>query len=177
MIYEDLLLAILRVVIGVLFAAHGAQKLFGWFGGPGFDGHTKAIASLGLRPASLWAFLSAVGESLGGVLLALGLLTPVASAVLIGVMLVAILRVHWDKGLWNANGGYEYNLVLLITSFVLGALGPNAYALDQHISLPWPHQMVYLVSLVVSIVLALLAVVTARPTAHTTGSEQQRATA
>jgi uncharacterized membrane protein YphA (DoxX/SURF4 family) len=85
---------ILRVVVGLLFAGHGAQKLFGWFGGQGLAGHTAFMEKLSLRPARFWALVSALGEFLGGLGFAAGLLTPLAAAALIGAMLVAIARVH-----------------------------------------------------------------------------------
>src|SRR5512138_2995266 len=99
-------LLVLRVVVGVLFAGHGAQKLFGAFGGHGIDGTAGFFEALGMRPGRRNAI--AAGAELGsGVLLALGLLTPLAAVLLISVMVVAIATVHAPKGPWVTEGGYE----------------------------------------------------------------------
>ncbi len=90
----DFAFLILRLTVGLLFAAHGAQKLFGWFGGGGMKGHTEMIHSLNIRPAPLWAWLSALAEFGGGLCLALGFFTPVAAAILISNMVMAIAKVH-----------------------------------------------------------------------------------
>src|SRR3954471_7383566 len=105
-------LLVLRVVIGLLFVGHGTQKLFGWFGGHGLEGTGGFMASLGYRPGRQHALLAGLSEAGGGALFALGLFTPLAVAILIGVMVNAIGSAHWDNGLWVTNGGYEYPLVL-----------------------------------------------------------------
>src|ERR1700724_1693914 len=99
---------ILRVVTGLLLAAHGSQKLFGWFKGPGFAGATGWLQSIGFRPAWLWALLDCLGEFGGGLLLALGLLTPLASLAIIAVMIMAILKFKISNGFWATNNGYEF---------------------------------------------------------------------
>src|SRR3954469_9746790 len=116
----DVGLLILRVVVGLLLVGHGAQKLFGSFGGPGLKGFTGGMASMGLKPAAIWALMGALSEFGGGILLALGLFGPVGALAIIGAMLMAIGLVHWSKGLWGQQGGYEYPLVLLVVSAVLG---------------------------------------------------------
>src|ERR1035437_5898438 len=98
---------ILRIVTGLLFAGHGAQKLFGWFGGKGFASTVEIMEKMGARPAPLWGGLNALAEFAGGLGLAVGLLTPIASAGLVGSMVVAIAKVHWSKGVWNSKGGFE----------------------------------------------------------------------
>lgn len=111
----DLGLVVLRLVIGLIFAAHGAQKAFGWWGGPGYAGWTGALQHMGMRPAPLWALVSTAAELAGGLLLALGLLTPLAAAALIGQSVVIVFAVHWAKGMWNANGGWEFPVALAAT--------------------------------------------------------------
>jgi putative oxidoreductase len=88
---------ILRVVVGLIFAAHGAQKLAGWFGGKGLSGHSVVMDTLGLRPPRFWAIIDALAESFGGLGLAAGFLTPLAAAALVGSMLVAITKVHGSR--------------------------------------------------------------------------------
>ena len=127
----DLALFALRVVVGLLFAAHGAQKLFGMFGGHGLAGTAGFFEQLGLRPGALHARAAGLAELIGGLLLTLGLLTPFAAAVLIAVMVTAVLTVHGPKGPWSTDGGYEYNLVLGAVAFALAGAGPGTWSLDQ----------------------------------------------
>src|SRR5207245_1722692 len=115
----DLGLVALRVALGLVFLAHGTQKAFGAFGGPGFAGATGFIGSLGFRPARLWAALAVGGELAAGLLYLLGLLTPLASLLVLGTMVVAIAKVHGPKGFFVQNGGYEYNLVLIMAALTL----------------------------------------------------------
>jgi putative oxidoreductase len=131
----DLALFALRVVVGLLLAGHGAQKLFGSFGGHGRAGTGQFFESLGLRPGVRHATLAGAAEFGGGLLLALGLLTPLGSAAIIGVMAVAILTVHGPKGPWVTEGGYEYNLVLITVAFALAAAGPGGWSLDHGLGL------------------------------------------
>jgi putative oxidoreductase len=129
----NLALFVLRVVVGGLFAAHGAQKLFGSFGGHGLAGTGQFFEQLGLRPGRRHATIAGVSEFGGGLLLVLGLLTPLAAAAIVGVMTVAILTVHAPKGWQNAEGGYEYNVVLATTAFALAAAGAGGWSIDQAI--------------------------------------------
>jgi putative oxidoreductase len=119
-----------RGVIGGLFIGHGTQKLFGWFGGPGLDGATQMMESLGLRPGRRNALAASVSETAGGTMLALGLLTPVAAASLIGTMITAIRTVHFKNGLWNSGGGYEFNLALIAATLAVVDGGPGRLSLD-----------------------------------------------
>ncbi len=125
----------LRGVLGLVFLGHGAQKAFGAFGGPGFAGATGFIGSLGLRPARFWAALAVAGELVAGALLVVGFLTPLAALLVLGTMAVAIAKVHGPKGFFIQNGGYEYNLVLIVAALAVAALGPGAYSLDRVIGL------------------------------------------
>src|SRR5215218_5653449 len=127
----DLALLVLRVVVGVLFAGHGAQKLFGAFGGGGLDGTAEMFDNIGLRPGALAARAAGTAELLGGLLIALGLFTPFAAAALIGVMTAAVITVHAPNGIWNTNRGYEYNLVMVAAVFALSGVGAGAWSLDD----------------------------------------------
>jgi putative oxidoreductase len=125
-------LLFLRVVIGGIFVAHGAQKLFGWWSGPGLAGMRGALAGGGWRLPSLMAVLVALIET-SGLLLVLGLLTPFVALALIANMTVAIATVHWARGFWNANGGYEFNLSLIASLVAIAAIGPGRISLDRAI--------------------------------------------
>jgi putative oxidoreductase len=128
-------MAVLRVVVGVLFMGHGLQKLAGWFGGGGLEATGQFFDKVGLRPGRAQAASAGVAETAGGALLALGLLTPVGAAMLTGVMAVAIAKVHAPNGPWVADGGYEYNLVLISTVFAISAAGPGRWSLDERLGL------------------------------------------
>src|ERR1043166_1124428 len=130
----DLGLLLLRLTLGTVFLAHGAQKAFGSFGGPGFEGATGFIGSLGFRPARAWAALVG-GELVAGGLFVLGLLTPLAGLLVLATMAVAIAKVHGPKGFFVQNGGFEYNLVLIIAAVALAAVGPGAFSLDHLLGL------------------------------------------
>jgi putative oxidoreductase len=121
---------LLRLVVGGLFVGHGTQKLFGWFGGNGLDVTAQGFEHLGLRPGRQNAIAAGAAEAGGGTLLAVGLATPLAASVLIATMLTAIHRVHAKNGPWTTNGGYEYNLVLIVAALTLAELGPGALSLD-----------------------------------------------
>ena len=122
---------LLRIVIGLFFAGHGAQKLFGWFGGHGLEGTGGFFQSLGFRPGKPFATLAGMSEFFGGVLLTLGLFTPFACAAIIGVMFNAIAAVHVKNGPWVTNGGYEYPVVLAAAAAAIAFIGPGAASLDN----------------------------------------------
>jgi putative oxidoreductase len=125
----DLALLVLRLVVGLLFAAHGAQKLFGMFGGGGLEGTAGMFDNIGLRPGAVHARAAGTAEFAGGMLIALGLLTPFAAAALIAVMTAAVITVHAANGIWNTNRGYEYNLVLV------AGIGSGTWSLDHALGL------------------------------------------
>ena len=124
----------LRLVAGIIFAAHGSQKLFAWFGGYGLDGTGQWMDSIGLGPGYVMALLAGSSEFFGGLLLILGLFTRPTSVVLAITMLVAIVKVHLVNGLFMANNGYEFALALLAISVALAIHGGGKYSLDQMFS-------------------------------------------
>ena len=120
----------LRLPIGIIFVAHGAQKLFGAFGGYGLEGTGQFMASLGLTPGYLMALLAGSAEFFGGLALLLGLLVRPAAAALAFAMLVAIFSVHIGKGLFMANNGYEFGLALLAAAVALLIGGAGRLSAD-----------------------------------------------
>ena len=126
---------IVRVVIGLIFAAHGAQKAFGWWSGPGFAGWRGAMEKMGIRPAGFWAFVSMTAELVGGLCVAFGLLTPLAVASLIGQELVIIVHAHLPRGFWNSKGGFEYPLALGAGIVGVAIAGPGAASIDAALGL------------------------------------------
>ena len=123
-------LLIIRLVIGLLFVGHGAQKLFGWFGGYGLKGTGGWFESIGMKPGVTMAFFAGLAELVGGILFAVGLLTPLAGIIIAGTMVMAIVKVHGANGLWATSNGYEYNLTLLAVTIGVALIGPGQYALD-----------------------------------------------
>ena len=131
----DLTLLVLRLVVGLLFVGHGAQKLFGAFAGAGINGTAATFDKIGLRPARVHATAAGCAELGGGLLLALGLLTPLAAATITAVMVTAIVTVHARNGIWNTEKGFEYNLVLVAAAFAIVGAGPGAWSLDDALGL------------------------------------------
>ena len=126
-------LLILRVVVGALFFGHGTQKLFGWFKGPDPEGTGGFFESLGYHPGRDMAIVAGVTEAGAGTLLILGLVTPLAAAMVIGVMLNATLAVHAQNGVWNSDGGYELPLVFSAAAATLAFVGPGSLSVDDAI--------------------------------------------
>lgn len=124
-----------RLVVGLTFFAHGAQKLFAWFGGYGLEGTAGWMASIGLEPGLLLAAMAGSAEFFGGLLLVAGLLVRPASLVLAVTMLVAIVTVHLENGLFMSNNGYEYALVLLVVSVGLMVRGAGSLSADRALQL------------------------------------------
>jgi putative oxidoreductase len=125
----DIGLLLLRLAVGLTLAAHGGQKLFGWFGG-GLDVTAEALATLGFHPGRRHALMAGLVETGGGLLLALGFLTPLAAALVFSVMLVAAVSAHVKQGFFVTRGGYEYTLVLGIAGLTAAFTGPGSLSLD-----------------------------------------------
>ncbi|MGF1681822.1 DoxX family protein [Photobacterium minamisatsumaniensis] len=121
----------LRIPAGIIFMAHGAQKLFGWFGGHGLEGTGKWMASIGLEPGFLMALMAGGAEFFGGLFILVGLLTRPTALVLAVTMVIAIVTVHLDNGLFMSNGGYEFGLALLAMSISLAVSGAGKLGLDN----------------------------------------------
>ena len=121
---------IARVVIGGLFVGHGTQKWFGWFGGPGLDGTSGMMESLGMRPGRQNAIAASAAETIGGAMIVAGAFTPAAATTLIATMITAIRTVHLKNGLWASKGGYEFNLALIAGLLALVDGGPGTPSVD-----------------------------------------------
>jgi len=160
-------LLILRLVIGLILAAHGGQKLFGWFGGPGMTGWTGAMNRMRIRPATPWAWMSALAEFVGGIGLALGLLFPLPSAAIAGSMLVAIALVHLPKGFFVSKGGYEFNLAIIASVAALALTGPGSVSLDSAVGIHLPEPISVIVVTILVLVGVGVALVTRTPVAAT----------
>jgi putative oxidoreductase len=123
-------LLVIRLIIGLTFAGHGTQKLFGWFGGYGIKGTGGWLESIGVKPGILMALVAGLAELIGGLLFAAGLWLPVAAALIVITMLVAIISVHGKNGYWVTQNGFEYNLILIAIAIGVALIGPGAYAIQ-----------------------------------------------
>lgn len=122
-------LLIIRLVVGLTFVGHGLQKLFGWFGGHGLKGTGGWLESIGIKPGVLMALLAGLSELVGGLLFAAGVFLPVAAALIVITMLVAIFKVHGKNGYWITSNGFEYNLVLIAVAIGVALIGGGDYTL------------------------------------------------
>jgi putative oxidoreductase len=145
-------LLILRLGIGLIITAHGAQKLFGAWGGPGMSKWAQSVQRLRIRPAQPWAWIAALSEFGGGLLLAFGLLSPLGGLAITGAMLVAIATVHLSKGFWAGKGGYEFNLALITGAVALAFTGPGPYSLDGALGIHLPEPLTLIVGTIALIV-------------------------
>ena len=130
-------LFLIRAVLGALLFAHGTQKLYGWFGGYGLDGTGGFFESVGHKPGRTMAKLAGLSEAGGGLLLLMGLFTPLGSAMIVGTMIVAAVSVHKDNGLWSTNGGYELPLLNAAVAAGLAFTGAGKWSLDSALDTPW----------------------------------------
>jgi putative oxidoreductase len=167
-ISTDLALALVRAAVGLVIAAHGAQKVLGVWGGPGLGGWTQGMTRMGMRPPAFWAWVSAFAELAGGIAFAFGLLLPVVAAALSIQMGVAIARAHWAKGFWNSKGGIEFPFTLGAVTAINGIAEPGAYSLDHLLGLPPLGVGVFLGALVVGTVAYLVG-------ARTVGAQPAKA--
>lgn len=153
----DVALLILRLIVGLYLAAHGAQKLFGWFNGPGLKGAEGFIGGmLGFRPASFWAPALAIAETGGGLLFVFGFLSPLGALGIIASQLTATMIVHWAKGPFNTEGGYEQTLTNLGVAVAVALAGPGRYSVDRLFGISLPAWVA-----IVLTILTLLGVVVA----------------
>lgn len=167
-------LLVLRVVVGLTLMGHGAQKLFGWFQGPGLSGFGGMLEQLGVRPSRTWALVSALAEGIGGLLVAVGLFTPIAALAVAANLLVAAATVHLSRGFWNQNGGFEYPLTLAATMVGLSLIGPGAISLDQLLRVSLPEPQAWIITAIVAAVGVLAASLSPRVGARASGSQRTR---
>lgn len=138
-------LLLARMVFGLMMAAHGTQKLFGWFGGYGLAGTGGFFEGLGFRPGRFFAATAGATEVTAGLLLALGLLGPLGPALIVSVMVVAIATVHWQHGLFAQSSGIEVPLLYAVASAALALTGAGAYSVDALLGLTWSAEVVWTV--------------------------------
>jgi putative oxidoreductase len=136
-------LLLARMVLGLLMAGHGAQKLFGWFGGYGIAGTGGYFETLGFRPGRFFAAAAGTTEFIGGLLVALGLLGPLGPAMIIATMVVAMATVHWGHGVFAQNGGVEVPLLYAVGAAALALTGFGAYSVDAALQLSWAPQVIW----------------------------------
>ena len=136
-------LLLARMVFGLLMAAHGTQKLFGWFGGYGLAGTGGYFESLGFRPGRFFAATAGSTEVVAGLLVAFGLLGPLGPALILSVMVVAMATVHWQHGLFAQNNGIEVPLLYAVAGAALALTGAGAYSIDALLGLTWPAAVVW----------------------------------
>jgi len=160
-----LALFILQLGIGLTFAAHGAQKVFGWWNGPGLAGWQGAMERMGYRPARLFALVSSLIELVGGLLLAVGFLTPIVAAVLVAQTVVIIGQVHWSNGFFSTRSGFEFPMVLGIGAAAIGLAAPTPVSVDSLIGFS-ADPTVRLALLVAGLVVGLLTLSIPRVGSH-----------
>lgn len=156
----DLGQLVLRLAVGGLLAGHGAQKLFGWFNGPGLEGTSGWLGSIGYQPAKRWAILAGLSEFGGGSLTALGLLHPIGPIATFGAMAVATFDVHGGKPIWATEGGAELPVINMAAAAALALTGPGSVSLDRVLGVRIPPAVAGLALLAVA---AGVAVAETRP--------------
>jgi putative oxidoreductase len=166
----DVALLVLRVVVGLYLFGHGTQKLFGWLGGPGFAGTEGIMRKLGFRPTRIWALNAGLTETLGGLLLLLGLLNPLGSLGIAAAMLVAIPTVHLGKGWFGMTGGPEMPVINLAVVAAVAIAGAGRYSLDALLGISLPEPVIGIVGLA----LVLLGVAGALLSRRAAGAQAQQ---
>jgi putative oxidoreductase len=162
---SDVGLLLLRVVVGAYLFAHGTQKLFGWFGGHGLAGTGAGMGMMGFRPPALWAIMAGVSEAGGGLLLLVGLLNPLGTLGIAAAMLTATFAVHWHKGPFNTNGGYELPVTNVAAALAVALAGPGRYSLDAPLGIALPEPATGLLGGALVLLGLALAFGTRRPAA------------
>jgi putative oxidoreductase len=153
----DLALLVLRTIMGSLMLGHGAQKLFGWWGGYGLEGTGGWLESLGLRPGKPWAILAGVCEFGGGVLSLLGLTNPLGPLGIIGAMAMATRKAHWGNPIWVTEGGPELPVTNMSIATALMVAGPGKYSLDRALGIRLPRWIAPLGLVLIAIIVASAA--------------------
>jgi putative oxidoreductase len=159
---RDMGLLVLRLITGGLIAGHGAQKLFGWFGGSGLKGTAAIFESIGLKPGTTWATAASASEFGGGVLNALGFLHPLGPMGTMGAMVMATAKAHWGKPIWASKGGAELPLTNIATAFALTLTGPGRFSLDRLFGIRLPRALVIAAAVVEGVLVAIG--ITSQPT-------------
>ena len=168
-------LLILRLGVGLTIAAHGAQKLFGWFEGPGLTKQMQGMEKQGFKPAALWSTLVILGELGGGLSVAFGFLTPLGAAGIVGAMLMAMVKVHWKNGFFNSKRGIEFPLALFTMGLAIGIMGPGTYALDTLFGIALPEQLVFIALAVAAVLVDVIGLIISRPAATQPAAQQPTA--
>ncbi|HZS75968.1 MAG TPA: DoxX family protein [Ktedonobacteraceae bacterium] len=156
-------LLLLRLAVGLTIAAHGAQKLFGWFGGSGFRGTVNMQEKMGFKPSVLWASLAILGEVGGGLSLAFGFLTPLGAAGIFGAMFIAVIKGHLKNGFWNSKRGFEYPLQLLAAAVALGLIGPGSFSLDALFGIVLPTPQLFIIMALAALLVDIIGLLISRP--------------
>ncbi len=141
---------IVRIVVGCLMAGHGAQKLFGWFGGHGLKGTASWMESMNMRPGKTWALMAGVSEFGGGLLTALGFLNPLGSLGTIGAMGMATAKAHWGKPIWETSGGAELPAIYAAVALGVGIAGPGDISLDKAFGIRLPRRLIFIPGLLLA---------------------------
>ena len=160
-------LLILRLIGGLTLAAHGSQKLFGWFEGPGPIKLSQGFQKQGFKPAWLWVSLVILGELGGGLSVVLGFLTPLGAAGMFAVMFMAIFKSHWKNGFWNSKRGLEFPLQLLAIGVAIGIMGPGSYSLDALFGIALPDTLLFCVLAFIGLLVDITGLIISRQPATT----------
>ena len=160
-------LLILRVIGGLTLAAHGAQKLFGWFEGPGLTKLSQGFEKQGFKPVWIWVSLVILGELGGGLSVAFGFLTPLGAAGMFATMFMAIFKSHWKNGFWNSKRGLEFPLQLLAIGVAIGLIGPGNYSLDALFGIALPGTILFCILAFIGLLVDIIGLIISRQPATT----------
>ena len=162
-------LLVLRVIGGLTLTAHGAQKLFGWFEGPGLIKLLQGFEKQGFKPAWIWVSLVILGELGGGLSVAFGFLTPLGAAAMVATMFMAIFKSHWKNGFWNSKRGLEFPLQLLAIGVAIGIMGPGSYSLDALFGFTLPDTLLFCILAFIGLLVDIIGLIISRqPTTTST---------